>query len=147
MLIQIISHRLTGYSNAQQITPDCQSGLLRSWQSYCEKAVHWCLVNASLYADWIFIGKNGGAHGCCQLVWHSSTEEQGRQFTLNTAAVHWCLVTAHLYAEWIFIGVNAVAQGCCQLVWHSSTEEEGRQFTLNTAAVHWCLVTANLYAV
>ena len=48
----------------------------------------------------------GVAQGCCQLVWHSSTEEQGRQFTLNTAAVHWCLVTAHMYAEWMFIGVN-----------------------------------------
>ena len=33
------------------------------------------------------------------VVWHSSTEEQGRQFTLNPAAVHWCLVTAHLCAE------------------------------------------------
>ena len=44
--------------------------------------------------------------GFCQLVWHSSTEEQGRQLTLNTAAVHWCMVTEHLYAEWIFIGVN-----------------------------------------
>ena len=80
------------------------------------------------------------------VVWHSSTEEQGRQFTLNPAAVHWCLVTASLCAEWIFIGVNAVAQGCCQLVWHSSTEEQGRQFTLNPAAVHWCLVTASLCA-
>ena len=29
----------------------------------------------------IFIGKNAVAQGCCQLVWHSSTEEQGRQFT------------------------------------------------------------------
>ena len=82
------------------------------------------------------------AQGCCQLVGHSSTEEQGRQFTLNTAPVHWCLVIAHLSAEWIFKGVNAVAQGCCQLVWHSSTEEQGRQFTLNTAPVHW-LVTAH----
>ena len=94
----------------------------------------------------MFISVNAVAQGCCQLVWHSSTEEQGRQFTLNTAAVHCCMVTAHLYAEWMFIGVNAVAQGCCQLVWHSSTEEQGRQFTLNTAAVHWCMVTENLYA-
>ena len=89
------------------------------------------------------IGVNAVAQGCSQLVWHSSTEEQGMQFTLNTAAVHLCLVTANLYAEWIFIGKTAVAQGCCQLVWHSSTEEQGRQFTLNTAAVHWCLVTAH----
>ena len=66
------------------------------------------------------------AQTCCQLVWHSSTEEQGRQFTLNSAAVHWCLVTANLFAEWIFTGKNAEAQGCCQLVWHSSTEEQGR---------------------
>ena len=112
-------------------------------------SVHWCLVTASLYAEWIFIGVsvigvNAVAQGCCQLVWHSSTEEQGRQFTLNSAAVHWCMVTAHLYAECIFKGVNAVAQACCQLVWHSSTEEQGRQFTLNTAAVHWCLVIAHL---
>ena len=79
------------------------------------------------------------AQGCCQLLWHSSTEEQDRQFTLNPAAVHLCMVTASLCAEWIFICVNAVTQGCCQLVWHSSTEEQGRQFTLNPAAVHWCL--------
>ena len=69
-------------------------------------AVHWCLVTAHLYAEWIFRGKNAGAQGCCQLVWHNSTEQQGRQSTLNTAAVHWCLVAAHLSAEWIFIGVN-----------------------------------------
>ena len=87
------------------------------------------------------------AQTCCQLIWHSSTEEQGMQFTPNTAAaVHWCLVTAHVFAEWTFIGVNAVAQTCCQLIWHSSTEEQGRQFTLNTAAVHWRLVTAHLHA-
>ena len=42
------------------------------------------------------IGVNAVAQGCCQLVWHSSTEEQGRQFTLNSAAVHCCLVTANL---------------------------------------------------
>ena len=46
------------------------------------------------------------AQGCCQLVWHSSTEKQGRQFTLNNAAVQWCMLTAHLQAEWIFIDVN-----------------------------------------
>ena len=112
-------------------------------------AVHWCMVTAHLYAEWTLIGVsvigvNAVAPGCCQLVWHSSTEEQGRHFTLNTAAVHWCMVTAH--TEWIFKGVNAVAQGCCQLVWHSSTEEHGRQSTLNTAAVHWCLLTAHLPA-
>ena len=94
----------------------------------------------------MFIGVNAVAQGCCQLLWHSGTEEQGRQFTLNTAAVHWCLVIAHLSAEWIFKGVNAVAQGCCQLVWHSSREGHGMHFTLNTAAVHWCIVTAHLYA-
>ena len=45
-------------------------------------------------------------HGCkcsgtrlLSAAWHSSTEQQGRQFTLNTAAVHWCLVTEHLHAE------------------------------------------------
>ena len=84
------------------------------------------------------IGVNAVAQGCCQLVWHSSTKEQGMQFTLNTAVVHWCSVTAKVHAEWIFLGVNAVAQGCCQLVWHSSTQEQGMQFTLNTAVVHWC---------
>ena len=31
--------------------------------------------------------------------WHSSTEKQSRQFTLNTAGVHWCLVAEHLYAK------------------------------------------------
>ena len=97
-------------------------------------AVHWCLVTAHLYAEWIFIGVSAVAQTCCQLVWHSSTEEQGRQFTLNIAAVHWCLVTAHMFAEWTFIGVNAVVQGCCQLIWHSSTEEQGRQFTLNSSS-------------
>ena len=74
------------------------------------------MVTAHLYAEWIFIGVNAVAQGCCQLVWHSSTEEQGRQFTLNSVAVHWFLVTAHLYAEWTFIGVNAVAcivAQCC----------------------------------
>ena len=86
------------------------------------------LMSAHLYAEWIFIGANAVAQGCSQLVWHSSTEEQGRRFTFNTAAVHWCLVTAHLYAEWMFIGVNvigvnAVVQGCCQLVWYSSIHQ------------------------
>ena len=97
-------------------------------------AVHWCLVTAHLYAEWIFKGVSAVAQTWCQLVWHSSTEEQGRQFTLNIAAVHWCLVTAHMFAEWTFIGVNAVVQGCCQLIWHSSTEEQGRQFTLNSSS-------------
>ena len=77
--------------------------------------------------------------------WHSSTEKQGMQFTLNTAGVHWCLVAEHLYAK-SGCSVNAVAQGCCQLVWHSSTEKQGMQFTLNTAGVHWCLVAEHLYA-
>ena len=95
-------------------------------------AVHWCLVTAHLYAEWISIGVNAVAQGCCQLVWHSSTEGEGRQLPLKAAVVHWCLVTADLYAQWISIGVNAVAQSCCQLVWHSSTEGEGRQLTLVT---------------
>ena len=85
--------------------------------------------DCNLYAVWISIGVNAVAQGCCQLVWHSSTEGEGRQFTLKAAVVHWCLVTASLYAVWISIGVNAVAQSCCQLVWHSSTEEEGKQLT------------------
>ena len=69
--------------------------------------------------------------------WHSSTEKQGMQFTLNTAAVHWCLVTAtSACQEWLFIGKDGGAQGCCQLVWHSSTEKQGMQFTLNRAGVH-----------
>ena len=50
-------------------------------------AVHWCLVTAHLYAEWIFIGVNAVAQSCCQLVWYSSTEGQGMQFTLNTALV------------------------------------------------------------
>ena len=71
------------------------------------------LGTAHLYAEWIFTGVNAVAQGCCQLVWHSSIEEQDRQLTQNTAAVHWCSVTAHLYAEWIFIGVNAVMFSDC----------------------------------
>ena len=62
-------------------------------------AVHWCMVTAHLYADWMFIGVNAVAQGCYQLVWHSSREGHGMHFTLNTAAVHWCMVTARLYAE------------------------------------------------
>ena len=31
-------------------------------------AVHWCLVTAHLYAEWIFIGVNAKAQGCCQLL-------------------------------------------------------------------------------
>ena len=51
------------------------------------------LLTANLYAESIFlgvnvIGVNARAQGCSQLVWHSSTEQQGRQLTLNTAAVH-----------------------------------------------------------
>ena len=53
----------------------------------------------SVCQKWLFIGKDGGAQGCCQLVWHSSTEKQGMQFTLNTAGVHWSLVAEHLYAK------------------------------------------------
>ena len=65
----------------------------------------------------MFIGKDGGAQGWCQLAWHSSTEKQGMQFTLNTAGKHWCLVAEHLYAKsGMFIGKDGGAQGCCQLV-------------------------------
>ena len=71
--------------------------------------------------------------------WHSSTEKQSRQFTLNTAGVHWSLVAEHLAKD-------GGAQGCCQLAWHSSTEKQGMQFTLNTAGVHWCLMAEHLYA-
>ena len=95
-----------------------------------EQTLHICNCSGGRLLSARFC-ENAVVQGCCQLVWYSSTEEQGRQFTLNTAAVHWCLVTAHLYAEWIFKGVSAVAQTWCQLVWHSSTEEQGRQFTLN----------------
>ena len=75
-------------------------------------AGHLCLVFKYLCEQWIFIdvnavlqlllspsfhiGMSAAAQGCCQLVWHSSTEEQGMRFAINTAAVHWCLVTAHL---------------------------------------------------
>ena len=55
------------------------------YPKHCSSAV--CLMTALLYAEWIFIAVNAVAQGCCQLVWHSSTEEQGRHFTLNTAAV------------------------------------------------------------
>ena len=39
-----------------------------------------------MFAEWTFIGVNAVAQGCCQLIWHSSTEEQGRQFTLNSSS-------------------------------------------------------------
>ena len=42
---------------------------------------------------------NAVAQGCCQLVWHSSTEQQGRQFTLNCStavtATPVCIVDLH----------------------------------------------------
>ena len=47
----------------------------------------------------MFIGVNAVAQGCCQLVWHSRTEEQVMHFAINSAAVHWCLLTENLYAE------------------------------------------------
>ena len=67
--------------------------LSAGWYSSTEKqsrqftlniaGVHWCLVTAHLYAESIFlgvsvIGVNAVVQGCCQLVWYSSTEEQGR---------------------------------------------------------------------
>ena len=52
----------------------------------------------SVCQEWLFIGKDGGAQGCCQLVWHTNKEKQG-MFTLNRAGVHWCLVAEHLYAK------------------------------------------------
>ena len=116
------------------------------------KTLQQCMVTAHLYAEWNFIGKDGGAQGCCQLLWHGSTEEQGRQLTLNTAAVHWCMVTASLYA-----GLaqqqrrtrQAVNPKHCSsaLVYGDCTPFQGRQLTLNTAAVHLCLVSAHLFAV
>ena len=84
------------------------------YPKHCSGAL--VLVTAHLHAKWIFTGVNEVAQGCCQQVLHSSTEQQGRQFTLNSAAVHWFLVTAHLYTDLICIGKNAMAQGCCQLV-------------------------------
>ena len=77
------------------------------YPEHCSSAL--LSVTTHLYVDWIFTGVNAVARGWCQLVWHSSTEEQGRQSTLNTAAVHWCMVTANLIAVSIFIAVNAVA--------------------------------------
>ena len=76
---------------------------------HCNSAL--VLVTEHLYAEWIFIGINAVTRGSCQLVWHSSTEEQGRQFTPNIAAVHWCMVTAHLHAKWIFTG---------EMQWHKA---------------------------
>ena len=54
-----------------------------------------------MFAEWTFIGVNAVVQGCCQLIWHSSTEEQGRQFTLNSSALvfgdctHVCRVDLH----------------------------------------------------
>ena len=55
--------------------------------------------------------QSGSFHRCkcsdtrlLSVVWHSSTEEQGRQFTLSSALVFGDCKSA----EWIFICVNAV---------------------------------------
>ena len=94
----------------------------------------------------MFIGKDGGAQGCCQLVWHSSTEKQGMQFTLNRAGVHCCLVAEHLYAKSGCSRCKCSGTRLLSAGWHSSTEKQGMQFILNTAGVHWCLVAEHLYA-
>ena len=47
-------------------------------------AVHWCLVTAHLYADWICTGVNTKAQGCCYLLLYSSTDQQGIHFALIT---------------------------------------------------------------
>ena len=96
-------------------------------------AVHWCMVTGHLYAEWILIGVNAVAQGCCQLVGHSSTEEQGRHFTLNTAAV--------VYGDWTPVctvdldrckcsGTRLLSAGLAQQ--HRRTI---RHFTLTTAAL------------
>ena len=90
-------------------------------------------MTGHLYAQWTLIGVNAVAQGCCQLVWHSSTEEQGRHFTLNTAAV--------VYEDWTPVctvdldkckcsGTRLLSSGLAQQ--HRRTS---RHFTLNTAAV------------
>ena len=65
----------------------------------------------------------------CQLVLHSSTEQEAEHFALNPAAGH--LTIRHLYEDCIFTVVNAVAQDCCQPVLHSSTEQYAKHFALN----------------
>ena len=64
---------------------------------------------------------------CCQL--HSSTEQQGMNFTLKSAAVHDCLVTVQLYVQQTLYRYNDSDTGCCQHGLHSSTEKQGMNFT------------------
>ena len=66
------------------------------------------------------------ASGRCQPALHSSTEQWGMHFALNScAAVHWCQARSHLYEEQMFMGVLAVTHGCCQPALQSSTEQWG----------------------
>ena len=45
--------------------------------------------------------------GCCQHGLHSSTEQQGMNFALKSAAVDDCLVTVHLYVQQTLYRYNA----------------------------------------
>ena len=79
----------------------------------------------------------------CEPVLQSSTEQQGSNFALNSAAVHWHCITAHLYKEQISIGVSAVAKSCCEPVLQSTTEQWGVHFAL--AAVLQCSGAGSLH--
>ena len=92
-----------------------------------------------------YIGTMAVTEDCCQHVLHSSTEQQGMNFVLKSAAVDDCLVTVHLYVQQTFIGTMAVTEDCCQHVLHSSTEQQGMNFVLKSAAVDDFLVTVHPY--
>ena len=105
----------------------------------------WCCITVHLYEEQLSTGVIAVAQSCCEPVLHSSTEQQGSCFALNSAAVHWSCITAHLYEEQISTGVSAVAQSCCEPVLQSSTEQQGSCSAMTSAAKLWCCIPAHLY--
>ena len=102
------------------------------------------MVTGHLYAELTLIRVNAVAQGCCHLVWHSSTEQQGRHSTLNTAALVYgdCTLVCRVDLDrGNCSGTRLLSAGLAQQ--HRRTS---RHFTLNTAGVHWCMVTAHFYA-
>ena len=70
---------------------------------HCSSALVYGACKSVRSVDCIGVNKqwHNSATRLLSASWHSSTEDQGRQVTLNTAAVHWCMVPANLYAVWI----------------------------------------------
>ena len=54
----------------------------------------------------MFIGVNAVAQGCCQLVWHSKTEEQGMHFAISSADSRLVPLQIHLWNFALSIGVQ-----------------------------------------